>query len=126
MEDPRYGYSAWWHQNEEYDSHYDHTPSWLVLKAGASVKDAVAALAEEGKRGRYALRIESDADFGAEKEEILNICRRWEIMLLREEEENVFFNYCDGCRYRIREMTGWGSADDAAEIIDRSLSKEKQ
>lgn len=118
MNDPKYGYSAWWHQNEEYDSHDDHTPNWLVLKAGASLKDAVAALAGEE---RYALRIGSDADLEPEKEEILNICRERGIMLLREEEENRFFNYCDGREYEIHEMTGYGSADDAASIINRSL-----
>lgn len=122
MDDPQYGFSAWWHQNEEYDDHYDHTSNWLVLQAGASLKDAVAALAEEGKQERYALRIESDVDFGAEQEEILQVCRDMNLMLLREEHEGCFFNYCDGREYEIHEMTGYGSADDAASIIDRSLN----
>lgn len=122
MDDPKYSFHAWWQKTKDFDDHNDHTPNWLVLREDASLKDAVAALADKGEERKYALRIGSEAEFGAEKEEILQICRGKNIMLLREEREGLFFNYCDGREYQIHEMTGWGSADDAAQIINRSLS----
>ena len=122
MDDPKYCFHTWYQQTKEYDDHYDHTPEWYVLREGADLRDAVAALTEEEEPGGYALRIGSEAELGAEKEEILRVCREKQIMLLGELRESCFFNYCDGREYEIHERTSWGSADDAAQIIDRSLN----
>ena len=124
--DDRYGFSAWWHENEEYDDHRDHTfGEWYILRENVSLREALEFFLTQEARGRIYLRILSHEQYlalGDEADELLSACDNKHIYVLREECEKIFFDYTKKHSYHITEYTGYGSADDAATVILRSYN----
>ena len=124
--EPRESYTYTYGIDESrYDAIKDFTfDLWFNLKAGASLKDAVLAFAEEmGAFGRtctkFAICVLGDDavnELGEDKDSLLCFCAEKDITVLRDEGA-VYYNYHDGREYCIVKQEGYGMVDDAATYL---------
>ena len=121
-------YSRWIDKTPGYDRYDDHTFfGWFRLEKGANVKEAVnEIIAEENIRENmpftYCLEVSSEQDIeklGKYKNEVFQKCEKYNISILEEVSNECYKNYCDGKVYTYEYIKGFGSCDDAEEVIVR-------
>lgn len=121
-------YERWENKMPKYDRYDDHTfHGWFSLEIDADIEMAVnEMIVEENIREtlpfKYCLQVYSEKDvenLGEHKNEVFRICEKYNISIIEELSNECYKNYCDGKLYTFKYIKGYGSCDDAEDVIVR-------